>query len=237
MSTLLAEHGGRLFALLYRLTLRHDAAEDLLQEMFCKLAQSDGFRRADNGLAYAYRAATNLALDWRRANKRNPIIGSNCESSESSISAPLADLVRREQLEQTLNAISQLPKSGREIVVLRYLEQRSYEAIAEQLGKTTQRIIQNPDSSGLRSATPPPIVRVPAGMRNGVDKDLVVEHFVDHKIREPSELQPTKWQLFRLRFQRRKAAGMHLDLLERFPNRTKEPAIQIFGTAAIPLGG
>jgi len=139
-SALLAEHGGRLFALLHRLTLRNDAAQDLLQELFCKLAQSEGFRRADNRLAFAYRVATNLALDWRRANKRNPSSESDCNYTEAPIESPLTDLMRREELEQTLNAIAKLRKSGREVLILRYLEQQTYETIAKQLGKTTHHV-------------------------------------------------------------------------------------------------
>jgi RNA polymerase sigma factor (sigma-70 family) len=139
-SALLAEHGGRLFALLYRLTLRNVVAEDLLQELFCKLAQSDSFRRADNRLAFAYRSATNLALDWRRSNKRTLTTAADSDVEASPIESPLVDLVRREELERTLNAISQLPVRGREIVALRYLEQQNYEFIAKQVGKTTHQV-------------------------------------------------------------------------------------------------
>jgi RNA polymerase sigma-70 factor (ECF subfamily) len=167
VSALLAEHGGRLFALLYRLTLRSDVAEDLLQELFCKLAQSDGFHRADNRLAFAYRVATNLAFDWRRANKRHPTMEADCNLAAAPIGSPLADLVRREELEQTLNAISELSVSGREIIVLRYLEQQSYEIIAKQLGKTTHQVRAIAHKAikqlrGLLNADPASVSRVQA---------------------------------------------------------------------------
>ncbi|HEY2761830.1 MAG TPA: sigma factor, partial [Pirellulales bacterium] len=77
VAALLAEHGQQLHALLFRLTLRADAAEDLLQELFCRLATSKSFQHAANPAAFAYRSATNLAFDWRRANKCNPTIESN----------------------------------------------------------------------------------------------------------------------------------------------------------------
>ena len=140
VTALLHEHGGRLFALLYRLTLRTDVAEDLLQELFCRLSQSTGFQRADNPAAFAYRVVTNLAFDWRRQRKRNPVADGVDDNFVAPEASPLADLVRREDLERTLNALGELPAAGREILVLRYLEQQCYETIAGQLGKTPHQV-------------------------------------------------------------------------------------------------
>ncbi len=106
VTALLDEHGGRLFALLYRLTLRSDVAEDLLQELFCRLSQSNGFQRAENPAAFAYRTATNLAFDWRRQRKRNPAANRINDEFVAPEGSPLSDLVRREDLERTLNALA-----------------------------------------------------------------------------------------------------------------------------------
>jgi RNA polymerase sigma factor (sigma-70 family) len=137
---LLETHGKQLFALLFRLTLRNDVAEDLLQDLFCKLAASDGFRRAENRLAYAHRMATNLALDWRRRREFTAHHNGQIADHASPIELPLTDLVRREELEQTLNAISELPHAASEIIVLRFLEDCSYDEIARRLGKTTHQV-------------------------------------------------------------------------------------------------
>jgi RNA polymerase sigma-70 factor, ECF subfamily len=137
---LLETHGKQLFALLFRLTLRNDVAEDLLQDLFCKLAASSGFCNAENRSAYAHRMATNLAFDWRRRRKFALYDDRRCVERESIAAPPLADLIRHEELEQTLNAISELPSTASEIVVLRYLEDRSYDEIARQTGKTTHQV-------------------------------------------------------------------------------------------------
>ena len=137
---LLESHGKQLFALLFRLTLRHDVADDLLQDLFCKLAASDGFSRAENRLAYSHRMATNLAFDWRRKAKRFSATDGRSTEPVASGQSPLDDLIRREQLDQTLNAISELPQTAREIVVLRYLECETYESIAARLDKTTHQV-------------------------------------------------------------------------------------------------
>ena len=140
VSTLLADQGRQLYALLYRLTLRTDVAEDLLQDLFCKLAMSGGFHRAENRTAFAFRTAMNLAFDWRRSRKRVPMTGTDVAAQHCPASSPLSNMVRREELEQTLTAIDELQALHRDIVVFRYLEQQSYEAIAEQFGKTAHQI-------------------------------------------------------------------------------------------------
>ena len=140
VSKLLAEHGRQLHALLFRLTLRTDVAEDLLQDLFCKLTVSDGFRRADSPPAFAYRTAINLAFDWRRRRKQTLTTSTDGIAMETAEPSPLTNLLRREQLEQTLTAIGELSPANRDIVVLRYLEQRDYESIADQFGKTAHQI-------------------------------------------------------------------------------------------------
>jgi RNA polymerase sigma-70 factor (ECF subfamily) len=133
---LLAEHGGHLHALLTRLTLRADVAEDLMQDLFCKLVENQHFAAAASPLAYAIRMATNLAFDHRRAQRRRLPGEAGAEGPTTGDASPLLDLVRREELDQVLDAIGQLPAGGREIVVLRYLEQQDYASIGRQLGKT-----------------------------------------------------------------------------------------------------
>ncbi len=140
VSQLLAEHGKQLHAMLFRLTLRADVAEDLLQDLFCKLAQSERFRQADKPAAFAFRTAMNLAFDWRRSKKRLLMSDADIAAQPSSAASTISNLVHREELEQTLSAISELPTMNRDILVLRYLQQQSYETIADQFGKTAHQV-------------------------------------------------------------------------------------------------
>ncbi len=111
-----------------------------MQELFCKLAHSNGFLRATDPAAYAFRAATNLAMDYRRSKKR----GMNMETLITDVpgtdGSPLVDIVRREEFERILDAIARLPRTSRAIVILRHLEQQSYETIARQLGRTPHQV-------------------------------------------------------------------------------------------------
>jgi RNA polymerase sigma-70 factor (ECF subfamily) len=160
--SLLETHGARLHALFFRLTLRHDAAEDLLQNLFCKLAQSERFAQADDRLAYAIRMATNLAFDYRRSRKRRETAELMEEPVGPSQASPLAEMVRREEWEEVLDAVGRLDSPGRELIVLRHLERQSYEEIARQVGKTAHqtRALAHKALEKLRTMLRrPPLVR------------------------------------------------------------------------------
>jgi RNA polymerase sigma-70 factor (ECF subfamily) len=137
---LLEASGDRLYALLARLTLREDVAEELLQELFLKLHGAQDQGGIDCWYAYARRTAINLAFDWRRRQKIRrtcPLDGVSERASEDR--APLSRLIESEELEQVLVAIDRLHGTSREVFVLRYIEQNSYEEIAGQLGKTVHQ--------------------------------------------------------------------------------------------------
>jgi len=140
---LLNAHGTRIYGVLLRLTLRHDVADDLLQELFVRLSRHSGFRRALDPAAYAVRTATNLALDWRRAQARlrgKRSIDQALDAIHSTNHSPLSDLVDREETERVLDAVSELPQQGREIVVMHFLEEQSYDDIGSQLQRTPHQV-------------------------------------------------------------------------------------------------
>ncbi len=137
---LLESSGPRLHALLVRLTLREDVAEDLMQELFLKLRQSKGFERAGNPNAYACRAAINLAFDWRRSRHRGSPLESIVTEPTANTLPALDKLIKGEEFERILNALGELPSVSREVVVMRYLQQESYETIAEHLGKSPHQV-------------------------------------------------------------------------------------------------
>jgi len=136
---LLDTSGPRLHRLLARLTRREDVVGDLLQELLTRLLTSNGFDKAQDPFAYAYRAAVNLAFEWRRARK------TTCQLSEEN--CPAADglsaqgkMIRDEELEQVLDATAKLSDLARDVVVMRYIDQASYEEIGQRLGKKPQHI-------------------------------------------------------------------------------------------------
>ncbi len=132
---LLDTSGAHLHALLGRLTLDGHATGDLMQELFIRLSNSSGFDRAKNPFSYAYKAAINLAFEWRRKRNINyQPLEDDCLPPDPEPSA-LERMIRTEELNQILDATSQLSELARNVVVMRYIEQLSYEEIAQRLGK------------------------------------------------------------------------------------------------------
>jgi len=137
---LLDKSGAELFALLTRLTLRQDVAEELMQELFIKLSHSRGPNKVTNWDAYARKAAVNLAFDWRRSRRRAEPRLEQVREQNPNGESPLGRLIRSEELQETLNAIERLNKSARQVVVLRYIQQKSYDDIAGELGKSSHHV-------------------------------------------------------------------------------------------------
>ena len=137
---LLDKSGESLYALLTRLTLREDVAEELMQELFLKLSNSGHFDKASNRDAYVRRAAINLAFDWRRKQRQNLLRLDQVREPASNDGSPLGKLVRSEELDEILNAIGRLKGIYREVFVMRHIQQQSYDYIAEQLGKTSHQV-------------------------------------------------------------------------------------------------
>ena len=137
---LLDRSGASLYALLTRLTLREDVAEELMQELFIKLTKTSKFNRVKSWDAYAHRAAMNLAFDWRRRQKPAPVPLDDISEPASNQNSALTELVHREELQETLSTIARLNKLSRQSLVMRYIQQESYERIAEQLGKTPHHV-------------------------------------------------------------------------------------------------
>ena len=135
---LLDTSGERLHRLIGRLTRREDVIGDLLQELFIRLWNSTAFDKAEDSFAYAYRAAINLAFEWRRRQKAMCRISQeNCPASKDNPSA-LGKMIRAEELGQVLDATSKLTDLARDVVVMHYIEQDSYEEIGRRLGKKPQ---------------------------------------------------------------------------------------------------
>ena len=136
---ILEEDGKHLHALLARLTLREDVAEDLMQELFLKLRRTCHFLQANNPRAYVKRAAIHLAFDWRRRQRTIDVQRLTFDPEADSTSL-LEKLVDHEEVEQILEALDHIPTVARDCVLLRYLQQEEYVTIAEHVGKTPHQV-------------------------------------------------------------------------------------------------
>lgn len=133
---ILEEHGPAAHALLLRLTLRHDVADDLLHDLFVKLAGR--VASMDNPRGYVHRTAINLAMDWRRRRKRQVQV-SDLPERATAAHEPQAVLEASEDIERILDAAAVLSELEHQAFVLRFVQQEPYEQVGVLLQRTSHQ--------------------------------------------------------------------------------------------------
>ncbi|MFV1849301.1 MAG: RNA polymerase sigma factor [Thalassospira sp.] len=113
-----------------------DTAEDLTQETFARLLRIDSDAVIEDGRAFIYKTATNLAIDHIRSQRRR-----RTDPTDHDTMAMIADdrpnaetqTGDRRRLALLQQAISELPPRTREIFVLCRIDGLSYSDIAQKL--------------------------------------------------------------------------------------------------------
>lgn len=139
---LVDEYGGLVYNFIRRMTQNPEMADDLTQEVFVKAYRKlDSFDRARPFKPWLLRIASNTAISELRRRNRvvsitmmeedNPVF----EVQDTSEMADTARIVEEKLSSQViLQAISALDPRYRQVLLLRYKEQLSYEEIAEATG-------------------------------------------------------------------------------------------------------
>lgn len=140
---LVSRYQTRLLNFIYRTIGDRDRAEDLVQEVFIRVYRHiQRFDRSKKFSTWIYTIASNLAKNELRNRSRNPLIlfqaiRKNWQDEdrplqfEDPASRP-DDLFRKRHLRELVDdAVSKLPTHHRQVFVLRELEGKSYEEIAE----------------------------------------------------------------------------------------------------------
>lgn len=138
--SILSENGPQLHAMMLRITLREEVAEDLMQELFLRLNRPNTLSRVKNPKGYAARAAMRLAFDWRRSRRRRPDKDAISEEPISKSTWGHSQLEHREDLKAVLDDMGRLTTLARDILVMRYLEEQTYEDIAKIVSKTPHQV-------------------------------------------------------------------------------------------------
>ncbi len=112
-------------------------ADDLVQELFCRILARDDIDQLDNPEAYIFQAATNLLRDRsRRAGTRRSFERELISRNENLVEEISAERVLqgRDELELLQRALLELPERTRAIFVLQRFEGLKYKQIADRLG-------------------------------------------------------------------------------------------------------
>jgi RNA polymerase sigma-70 factor (ECF subfamily) len=136
----------RLLNFVYRTISDRERGEDLVQEVFIRVYRHlHRFDRSKKFSTWVYTIASNLAKNELRNRSRNPLvffqtIRKNWQDDdrplqfEDSASRP-DDLYRKRHLRELVeSSVAQLPEHHRQVFILRELEGKSYEEIAEITG-------------------------------------------------------------------------------------------------------
>ncbi len=133
------------FSLIYRMVHDRERAEDLAQETFVKVLNAlDSYRPQYKFSSWIFKIANNAAIDRLRRRELDTLSldgapdavtaerqeGTSLQIAHSGES-PLQELEARELGSQIERAISQLRPEYRSCIMLRHVEGRAYEEIAE----------------------------------------------------------------------------------------------------------
>jgi RNA polymerase sigma-70 factor (ECF subfamily) len=129
----------KVFNVAYKFVGRHDQAEDLTQDIFLKIFKSlDTFDRRANFQTWLISVSRNLCIDhYRSIRKERETIDRDVDASEltpaSTELSPIAALEQRDRVELLREALSALPDALRTAVVMRDIQELSYQEIADRL--------------------------------------------------------------------------------------------------------
>ena len=130
----------KVFNVAYKFVGRHDEAEDLTQEIFLKLFKSlDTFDRRANFQTWLISISRNLCIDhYRSVRKERETIDRAVDTNELSPAArdagPIVALEQQDRVALLRETLAALPESLRTAVLMRDIQELSYQEIADRLG-------------------------------------------------------------------------------------------------------
>jgi RNA polymerase sigma-70 factor (ECF subfamily) len=129
----------KVFNVAYKFVGKHDAAEDLAQDIFLKVFKSlSTFDRRANFQTWLISVSRNLCIDHYRSvrKERETIdrdVDANALTPASTEPTPVALLEQRDRVTLLRNALAELPDTLRTAVLMRDIQEMSYQEIADTL--------------------------------------------------------------------------------------------------------
>ena len=137
--TIVRQNWRKVFNVAYKFVGKHDEAEDLTQDIFLKIFKSlDTFDRRANFQTWLISVSRNLCIDhYRSIRKERQTIAREVDTADlqppSRERTPYALAEHQDLRAQLKQALEALPETLRTAVVLRDLQELSYQEIADRL--------------------------------------------------------------------------------------------------------
>lgn len=121
----------KVYTTVFRLVRQHDTAQDLVQEIFIKVYYNlHKYKAVGSFNAWLYRIVVNQCYDYLRKQSKQPML-EEIEFIEKK--SPENKILQKEQLQQLDQLLNQLDKTEYFILLLRYVNELSYDEISEVL--------------------------------------------------------------------------------------------------------
>jgi RNA polymerase sigma-70 factor (ECF subfamily) len=133
------QHWRKVFNVAYKFVGKHDEAEDLTQDIFLKIFRALGtFDRRANFQTWLISISRNLCIDhYRSVRKERETIDRDVDANDlSPVSreiGPVAALEQRDRVTLLRQALAELPETLRTAVLMRDIQELSYQEIADRL--------------------------------------------------------------------------------------------------------
>ena len=137
--TIVRQHWRKVFNVAYKFVGKHDEAEDLTQDIFLKIFKSlQTFDRRANFQTWLISVSRNLCIDhYRSVRKERETIDRDVDPGDLSPTShevsPYVALEQRDRVVMLRDALEKLPGTLRTAVLLRDIQELSYQEIATQL--------------------------------------------------------------------------------------------------------
>ena len=132
-------HWRKVFNVAYKFVGKHDEAEDLTQDIFLKIFKSlSSFDRRANFQTWLISVSRNLCIDhYRSVRKERETIDRDVDPGDlmpvSAEVSPYAQLEHRDRVSMLREAMTTLPETLRTAVLLRDIQELTYQEIADRL--------------------------------------------------------------------------------------------------------
>jgi RNA polymerase sigma-70 factor (ECF subfamily) len=135
------QHWRKVFNIAYKFVGRHEEAEDLTQDIFLKIFKSlDTFDRRANFQTWLVSVSRNLCIDhYRSVRKERETIDRAVDVDAADVTPPSTDrdqvalLEQRDRVMLLREALGALPATLRTAVLMRDIQELSYQEIADKL--------------------------------------------------------------------------------------------------------
>ena len=137
--TIVRQHWRKVFNVAYKFVGKHDEAEDLAQDIFLKIFKAlHTFDRRANFQTWIISISRNLCIDhYRSVRKERQTIAREVDTADlqpaSGERTPYAFAEHQDLREMLRQALQTLPETLRTAVILRDLQELSYQEIADRL--------------------------------------------------------------------------------------------------------